>query len=137
MAPARRPIDPSRRTTVLFTNGFVVSTWGRDMVESNHGGSAIDGMDVAAIRRYLAETGICFAVLFGSRVRGETHDSSDVDAALRFLEELLPKERFRRRNRIDTELQGYADDFVDVSDIQDLFLLIARAALQKGILPGR
>ncbi|OYR85600.1 DNA polymerase III subunit beta [Halorubrum ezzemoulense] len=103
------------------------------MVESNHDGSAIDGVDVAALRRYLATTDVRFAVLFGSRVRGETHDSSDVDVVLRFPEELSPKERFRRRNRIDTDLQGYADDFVDVSDIEDLPLPIARAALWEGV----
>ncbi|PHQ41854.1 DNA polymerase III subunit beta [Halorubrum sp. C191] len=103
------------------------------MVESNHDGSATDGVDVAALRRYLATTDVRFAVLFGSRVRGETHDSSDVDVVLRFPEELSPKERFRRRNRIDTDLQGYADDFVDVSDIEDLPLPIARAALREGV----
>ncbi|MDB2283417.1 nucleotidyltransferase domain-containing protein [Halorubrum ezzemoulense] len=90
-------------------------------------------MDVAALRRYLATTDVRFAVLFGSRVRGETHDSSDVDVVLRFPEKLSPKERFRRRNRIDTDLQGYADDFVDVSDIEDLPLPIARAALREGV----
>nr|WP_245810826.1 nucleotidyltransferase domain-containing protein [Halorubrum halodurans] len=99
------------------------------MAGSNHDGPAIDGVDVAAIRRYLAETDVCFAVLFGSRVRGETHESSDVDVALRFPEDLSPKERFRRRNRIDADLQSYADDFVDVSDIEHLPLPIARAAL--------
>ncbi|MDB2293983.1 nucleotidyltransferase domain-containing protein [Halorubrum ezzemoulense] len=103
------------------------------MVESNHDGSAIDGVDVAALRRYLATTDVRFAVLFGSRVRGETHDSSDVDVVLRFPEELSPKERFCRRNRIDTDLQGYADDFVDVSDIEDLPLPIGRAALREGV----
>ncbi|OYR55002.1 DNA polymerase III subunit beta [Halorubrum sp. E3] len=103
------------------------------MAGSNHDGSAIDGVDVAAIRRYLAETDVRFAILFGSRVRGETHDSSDVDVALRFSEDLSPKERFRRRNRIDADLQGYTDDFVDVSDIQDPPLPIARAALQEGV----
>ncbi|MDB2242994.1 nucleotidyltransferase domain-containing protein [Halorubrum ezzemoulense] len=90
-------------------------------------------MDVAALRRYLATTDVRFAVLFGSRVRGETHDSSDVDVVLRFPEELSPKERFCRRNRIDTDLQGYADDFVDVSDIEDLPLPIGRAALREGV----
>ena len=103
------------------------------MAGSNHDGSAIDGVDVAAIRRYLAETDVRFAVLFSSRVRGETHESSDVDVALRFPEDLSPKERFRRRNRIDADLQGYADDFVDVSDIENLPLPIARAALQNGV----
>jgi predicted nucleotidyltransferase len=103
------------------------------MMGSNHSGSAIDGVDVAAIHQYLAETDVRFAVLFGSRVRGETHESSDVDVALRFPEDLSPKERFRRRNRIDADLQGYADDFVDVSDIENLPLPIARAALQNGV----
>jgi predicted nucleotidyltransferase len=103
------------------------------MAGSNHDGSAIDGVDVAAIRRYLAETDVRFAVLFGSRVRGETHESSDVDVALRFPEDLSPKERFRRRNRIDADLQSHADDFVDVSDIEHLPLPIARAALRDGV----
>jgi predicted nucleotidyltransferase len=103
------------------------------MARSNHDGSAIDGVDVAAIRRYLVATDVRFAVLFGSRVRGETHDSSDDDVALRFPADLSPKERFRRRNRVDADLHGYADDFVDVSDIQDLPLPIARAALREGV----
>ena len=103
------------------------------MVGSNYNGPAIDGVDVEAIRRYLAETDVRFAILFGSRVRGETHESSDVDVAIQFPENLSPKERFRRRNRIDTDLQGYADDFVDVSDIEDLPLPIARVALREGV----
>jgi len=103
------------------------------MAGSNHDGSTIDGVDVAAIRRYLGETDVRFAVLFGSRVRGETHEASDVDVALRFPGDLSPKERFRRRNRIDADLQSYADDFVDVSDIEHLPLPIARAALRDGV----
>lgn len=103
------------------------------MAGSNHGGSAIGGVNVAAIRRYLAETDLRFTVLFGSRVRGETHDSSDVDVALRFPEELSSKERFCRRNRIDADPQRYADNFVDVSDIEDPPLPIARTVLREGV----
>ena len=44
-----------------------------------------------------------------------------------------PNERFRRRNRINRDLQGYADGFVDVGDSQHLPLPIARAALQEGV----
>ncbi|WP_231899214.1 nucleotidyltransferase domain-containing protein [Halorubrum trapanicum] len=85
------------------------------------------------MRRYLAETDVRFAVLFGSRVRGDGHESSDVDVALRFPDDLSPTERFRRRNRIDADLQSHADAFVDVSDIEDLPVPIARAALRDGI----
>ena len=52
---------------------------------------------------------------------------------LRFPGDLSSTERFRRRNRIDADLQGYADGFVDVSDIDGLPLPIARAALEHGI----
>jgi len=103
------------------------------MVGPNDVESAIDGVDVAAMRRYLAETDVRFAILFGSRVRGNTHESSDVDVALRFSEDMSPKERFRRRNRIDADLQAHADGFVDVSDIEGLPLPVARAALEDGM----
>ena len=103
------------------------------MAGANHGEPPVEGVDVAAMRRYLAETDVCFAVLFGSRVRGDAHESSDVDVALRFPDDLSSTERFRRRNRIDAELQSHADAFVDVSDIDSLPLPIARAALRDGI----
>ncbi|TKX44618.1 nucleotidyltransferase family protein [Halorubrum sp. ARQ200] len=103
------------------------------MAGANHGEPPVEGVDVAAIRRYLAATDVRFAVLFGSRVRGDAHESSDVDVALRFPDDLSPTEWFRRRNRIDADLQRHADAFVDVSDIDDLPLPIARAALRDGI----
>ena len=103
------------------------------MANPNDGESAIEGVDVGAIRQYLAETDVRFAVLFGSHARGTTHESSDVDIALRFPDDLSPKERFRRRNRIDADIQCHADGFVDVSDIEGLPLPIARAALKDGI----
>ena len=103
------------------------------MVDTNDGESTIDGGDVEGIRQYLAETDVRFAILFGSRVRGDTHESSDVDIALRFPEDLSPKERFRRRNRIDADLQGHSDGFVDVSDMDGLPIPVAHAALEDGI----
>jgi len=74
------------------------------MVEPNDNESTIESVDVAAIRRHLAATDVRFALLFGSRVRGNTHELSDVDIALRFPGDLSPAERFRRRNRIDADL---------------------------------
>lgn len=103
------------------------------MAEGNADGATADGVDVEGIRQYLADADVVFAILFGSRARGTPHESSDVDIALRFPDELSPKERFRRRNRIDADLQEYADGFVDVSDVSQLPLPIAHAALQEGI----
>jgi len=92
-----------------------------------------DDVDVEGIRRYLEETRVTFAILFGSVAIGTSHDSSDVDIALRFPDGLSSKERFRSRNRIDADLQTYAERFVDVSDIEALPVPVARGALREGI----
>ena len=41
------------------------------------------------------------------------------------------RERFRLRNRLDAELQRYAEDLVDVSDIDALPTSVAYAALRE------
>ena len=95
---------------------------------------AIEGVDLDGLTDYLDDADIVFAVLFGSHARGETDPSSDVDIALRFPETLDETERFHRRNRIDAELQEYADGFVDVSDIARLPIPIAYRAIGEGVL---
>lgn len=72
-------------------------------------------------------------MLFGSHARGTADESSDVDIALRFPDELSDAERFRQRNRIDADLQAYADGFVDVSDIESLPTHVAHAVLRDGV----
>jgi predicted nucleotidyltransferase len=99
--------------------------------ESN---SRVAGVDIADIREYLAHTDVVFAVLFGSHVRDDADADSDVDIVLRFPEDMDSRERFRRRNRIDVDLQGYSDSFVDVSDIESLPLSVAHAALCEGLV---
>lgn len=94
---------------------------------------AIDGVDVAGMREYLAGEEVVFALLFGSYARGTADASSDVDVALRFPDETDAHERFRCRNRIDAALQEYADGFVDVSDIASLPTPVAHAALRDGV----
>jgi predicted nucleotidyltransferase len=94
--------------------------------------SSIEGVDLAGMRSYLAETPVEFAVLFGSYARGTEGESSDVDVALGFPEALDARERFRVRNRVDAELQGYADAFVDVSDVESLPTPVAYTALRDG-----
>jgi predicted nucleotidyltransferase len=98
------------------------------------GDREIEDVDLDGLRRALEQTEVVFAVLFGSRTKGTTHPESDVDIALRLPESLSSKARFRLRNRIDAELQSYAEGFVDVSDFESLPVPVAYAALQNGIV---
>lgn len=91
-------------------------------------------VDIDGMSAHLAQTSVEFALLFGSHAHGSASESSDVDVALRFPEGVDAYERFRRRNRIDAELQEYAASFVDVSDIATLPIPVAYTALRDGIL---
>jgi predicted nucleotidyltransferase len=102
------------------------------MTES--GESAVDSVDLDEMRAYLASTAVEFAVLFGSHARGTADAASDVDIALGFPESLTDRERFRLRNRVDAELQAYADSFVNISDIESLPTPVAHAALRDRIV---
>lgn len=98
------------------------------------GEPSMEGVDVDGLRKYLSGEDIVFAVLFGSHARGTADETSDVDIALRFPADMDDLERFRRRNRIDADLQEFATGFVDVSDIETLPTPVAYAALRDGIL---
>ncbi|WP_336365002.1 type VII toxin-antitoxin system MntA family adenylyltransferase antitoxin [Halalkalicoccus salilacus] len=100
---------------------------------AHSGEPAIETVDVEGIREYLTQSSVEFAILFGSHAQGTASDTSDVDIAIRFPEELTDYERFSLRNRIDADLQEYAAGFVDVSDIETLPNPVAYAALQDGI----
>lgn len=100
---------------------------------SRSGEPTVEGVNLQGMREYLAQTEIEFGIIFGSRARGTANKSSDVDVALRFPGDMDESERFHQRNRIDAELQAYADGFVDVSDIETLPIHVAYAALRDGI----
>lgn len=95
---------------------------------------ALDGVALEDLRTYLQGTDVVFAVVFGSRACGTERADSDVDVALRFPPAFDAETRFRRRNRIDADLQEYAEGFVDVSDVEALPIPVARAALRDGVL---
>jgi predicted nucleotidyltransferase len=99
------------------------------MVNADDAGVDLDGMI-----EYLEGTPVVFALLFGSHARGTAESESDVDVALRLPEGTSDYERFRVRNRIDAELQRFADGFVDVSDVDALPTEVAYAALRDGIV---
>lgn len=92
----------------------------------------LEGIDVEGMAEYLDDAGVEYAVLFGSHARGDAGPGSDVDVAIRFPDECTPRERFRRRNRVDAALQSHADAFVDVSALDDLPASVARRALRDG-----
>ncbi|MFB6132654.1 MAG: nucleotidyltransferase family protein [Halanaeroarchaeum sp.] len=71
---------------------------------------------------------------FGSRARGSSTPASDVEVAIRFPPDFGAETRFRKRNRLDAELQSYADAFVHVSDVESLPLEIQYRALREGIV---
>lgn len=104
---------------------------GSDMATNE---STIEDPDIDEMSAYLAGTEVTFALLFGSYARGTTETTSDVDVALRFPEDMDAYERFHCRNRIDVRLQKYAENFVDVSDIDSLPITAAYAALRDGII---
>lgn len=92
------------------------------------------GVDRDAMGAFLDGTDAVYAVVFGSVARGEVRATSDVDVAIRFPDGIDERERFRQRNRIDAELQAYADATVDVSDLESLPEAVALRALREGEL---
>jgi predicted nucleotidyltransferase len=95
---------------------------------------SVEGVDTQGIRELLDSRPVEFALLFGSRARGESEASSDVDIALRFEDSIDDTERFRERNWIDAAVQEHANAFVDVCDIETLPTPVAYAALRDGVL---
>lgn len=89
--------------------------------------------DIEAVRPFLADQPLEFALLFGSEATGTATDRSDIDVVLKFPSTLDDAARFQHRNRIAGELMArLGRDDVDVSDLDQLPIAIAHAALQEG-----
>lgn len=93
-----------------------------------------DTIDLEAIRAVLADNDVQYAVVFGSVARGEETSTSDIDLCLQFSDDRSRRERFDRRNRIDSVVQRYTTQFVDVSDLEALPDEIALNALRDGVV---
>lgn len=91
-------------------------------------------LDLGAIRSLLAASDVRYAIVFGSFARENATASSDIDLALRFTDELSRRERFDRRNHVDSTVQRYAERFVDVSDLTALPDEVALNALRDGVV---
>ena len=118
---------PPDRDTTLLPNADVQ----RDEMVST--GSNRDDVDLDGMRSYLDGTDVVFALLFGSHARGTADETSDVDIAVQFPATFDAHDRFRARNRIDADLQQFATNFVDVSDIEQLPTEVAYKAVRHSI----
>lgn len=79
---------------------------------------------------------VAFVVLFGSRAGGKPRASSDIDVAVKFDDDLSPAERFKKRCRLSATVQEPDVPFVDLSDIDDLPLPLAYAAVTGRFVCG-
>ncbi|WP_436929040.1 type VII toxin-antitoxin system MntA family adenylyltransferase antitoxin [Halosimplex halobium] len=77
-----------------------------------------------------------FAVAFGSQVEGEPTQSSDIDVAVRFSDDLSDRQRFEKRCFLSGDLQREDAPFVDLSDIESLPVDLARDAVNGRFLCG-
>lgn len=88
------------------------------------------------------ETSVCsdptveFAVAFGSQITGEPNRSSDLDLAVKFVDDLTDRERFEKRCFLSGDLQREDAPFVDLSDIETLPLDVAHDAVNGRLVCG-
>jgi len=77
-----------------------------------------------------------FVVVFGSQAAGTARASSDLDVAVKFADELSATQRFRKRCRLSDTLQGDGVPFVDLSDVEELPVPVAHAAVSGTFVCG-
>lgn len=89
------------------------------------------------VRETLCENSdIEFVVVFGSRATGTERSSSDLDIAVKFDPDLTSEVRFRKQCRLSARLQETDTPFVDLSDIDELPLEFAHAAVNGELICG-
>ena len=85
----------------------------------------------------LADAGVQFSYLFGSRARGRVTPGSDTDIAIRFSPEVPQDQRAERLLRLGNDLERVLEGPVDVVDLdQASFRLAGRIATERVILTG-
>lgn len=83
-----------------------------------------------------SDPAVTFAVVFGSRISGDSTLSSDIDLAIKFAGGLSDRDRFEKRCFLSGDLQHDDRPFVDVSDIESLPLDVAHDAVTGEFLCG-
>jgi predicted nucleotidyltransferase len=77
-----------------------------------------------------------FVVAFGSRVTGGSRSSSDLDLAIKFVDDLSSHDRFQKRCFLSGTIQQADAPFIDLADIEDLPLDVAHDAVNGEFLCG-
>lgn len=83
-----------------------------------------------------SDSDVQFAVAFGSHSTGEPTQSSDIDLAVKFADDLSDRERFDKRCFLSGDLQREDAPFVDLSDIETLPLDVAHDAVNARFVCG-
>jgi predicted nucleotidyltransferase len=82
------------------------------------------------------DSDIEFVVAFGSQVTGDSRSSSDLDIAVKFVDDFSSHERFQKRCFLSGNLQQADAPFIDLSDIEDIPLGVAHDAVNGEFLCG-
>ncbi|MBX0297205.1 nucleotidyltransferase domain-containing protein [Halomicroarcula sp. F27] len=82
------------------------------------------------------DSAVEFVVAFGSQVTGEPTPSSDLDLAVKFVDDLSDRERFEKVCFFSGDLQQADTPFVDLSDIEALPLDVAHDAVNGTLVCG-
>lgn len=95
----------------------------------------VSGVDLDALRGVFEPAPVTVGILYGSYVRGDDHERSDVDLAVAFEDELSSTERTRERlaliERLSAEL---GRDDVDVVVLGELPTDLRRSIRRDGVL---
>lgn len=83
-----------------------------------------------------ADSAVAFVVAFGSQITGSPTRGSDLDLAIKFVDELSNRERFEKRCFLSGNLQQDDAPFVDVSDIETLSLDVTHDAINGQFVCG-
>lgn len=102
------------------------------MATTDEGSPLLSALDESICR----DPAIEFVVAFGSRVTDSPHQSSDLDIAIKFDDELTAHERFQKWCFLSGDLQQSDAPFIDISDIEVLPIDVANDAIKGEFLCG-
>ncbi len=77
-----------------------------------------------------------FAVAFGSQISGKSTRSSDLDLAVKFVDDLSTRDRFQKQCFLSGDVQQEELPFIDVSNIESLPLDVAHDAVNGEFVCG-
>ena len=117
----------SRRVGILLWRYVVVSG-----MSSGGWSSVLDALETSVCSDPTVE----FAVAFGSQIEGEPNRSSDLDLAVKFVDDLTDRQRFEKRCFLSGDLQREDAPFIDLSDIETLPLDVAHDAVNGRFVCG-